>query len=88
MAKSKEHRLADYLADRLMHEDVEVSWMAKAIDGLGERFQIKLFSLFVLLVRQWAIDYEIDTYRSDDHLRMLTNARRIQDTMDHYHIYK
>lgn len=89
---SQEQKTADQLHAHLMRMDFDTARFAQYIHNCGIRMQIRVFNVFVSLVRHWAIDYDDDAWSrmpelataadSEEYYNLLTYSKRIQ-TMLH-----
>lgn len=89
---SLEQRLADRIHEHVMRMDFDTARLALFIHNCGIRTQIRVFNIFVSLVRHWAIDYDNDEWTDmptgatkedrEQYYNLLTYSKRIQ-TMLH-----
>jgi hypothetical protein len=91
-ARSLEEKLQAKVHENLMRMDFDTARFAAYMHRCGVRTQIRLFNVFVNLIRHWAIDYdagEADTLpplatqqEKDEYLNMLTYSKRIQENLN------
>jgi hypothetical protein len=90
-ARSLEEKLQQKVHENLMRMDFDTSKFAQYMHRCGVRTQIRMFNIFVSLIRHWAIDYEsgeadnlpsIATQEEkDQYLNLLTYSKRIQEML-------
>jgi hypothetical protein len=86
-----EQRLTDRVHENLMRMDFDTARFSQYIHNCGIRFQIRMFDVFVNLIRHWAIDYDNDEWTKlpniatqqerDEYQNLLTYSKRIQESL-------
>lgn len=85
---SPEHRLIDKLTDALIREDFNPDLFAYVFRNCSALIQKKMFKVVLGLIRHWSIDFDNGEFRdSDDYTNVVTNARRLQDSIDRFNMY-